>query len=392
MATDKEKLLETLDDLGHDEFMCFKWFLHQDDILGSFPAIRKSRLEKADRLDTVDQMVQTYSGNTLEVTKKVLMKILRNDLVQSLSNSSSETKAPEKECTRPGAPGTRGDNIQSYKMEASPCGHCLIINNMEFEPRNLKKRTGSDIDCDKLKKRFKALNFIVEVKPNLKYKRMKEELSALSKKDHSQYDCCVVIIMSHGTEARQNSFPGAVHGVDGGLVPVELIINCLNGKHCPSLQGKPKLFFIQACGGGKKDRGVEVSPNEAQPSIGGGDDQTDAIPMSSSSDSLSMPDETAARATLPTPSDILVSYSTFPGYVSWRHPQTGSWYVEALDRILEENAATADLVTMLMMLTGEVSKKTAVTDEGRFKQLPGYFCFLDKLLYFQPQPQRQSSS
>lgn len=56
-----------------------------------------------------------------------------------------------------------------------------------------------------------------------------------------------------------------------------------------------------------------MSPDEDEPSIGGEDDQTDAIPMSSSSDSLSMSDEPDARTTLPTPSDILVSYSTFPG-------------------------------------------------------------------------------
>ncbi len=56
-----------------------------------------------------------------------------------------------------------------------------------------------------------------------------------------------------------------------------------------------------------------MSPDEVEPSIGGADDQTDAIPMSSSSDSLSMSDEPDARVTLPTPSDILVSYSTFPG-------------------------------------------------------------------------------
>lgn len=64
---------------------------------------------------------------------------------------------------------------------------------------------------------------------------------------------------------------------------------------------------------GEKDIGFEVSPDEVQPSIGGADDQMDAIPISSSSDSLSTPDELDARATLPTPSDMLVSYSTFPG-------------------------------------------------------------------------------
>uniref|UniRef100_UPI003AACEB4B protein NLRC3-like n=1 Tax=Centroberyx gerrardi TaxID=166262 RepID=UPI003AACEB4B len=100
MTTPIELLLGTLEDLGDEEFKKFKWFLQQDDILEGFPAIPKSRLEKTDRLDTVDQMVQTYSEYTLEVTKEVLMKINKNDLVQSLSNTSS---APEKtlaECQR----------------------------------------------------------------------------------------------------------------------------------------------------------------------------------------------------------------------------------------------------------------------------------------------------
>uniref|UniRef100_A0A3Q4I4R9 Caspase 9, apoptosis-related cysteine peptidase n=1 Tax=Neolamprologus brichardi TaxID=32507 RepID=A0A3Q4I4R9_NEOBR len=271
-----------------------------------------------------------------------------------------------------------------YKMDASPCGHCLIINNMEFEPHSmLKNRKGSNIDCEKLERRFKTLNFVVEVRTNLRQKQIKHELLTLSKKDHSQYDCCVVIMLSHGTEVNHNRFPGAVYGVDGQYVPVQHITNYLNGQHCPSLQGKPKLFFIQACGGGnERDMGFEVSPDEVEPSSGGMDDQTDAIPMSSSSDSLSMSDEPDARPTLPTPSDILVSYSTFPGYVSWRETQSGSWYVQTLDCILEENAATDDLVTMLMMVNNEVSQNSA---KGLYKQMPGSFNFLRKLLYFQTQ-------
>lgn len=52
-------------------------------------------------------------------------------------------------------------------MDARPCGHCLIINNVEFEPQSgLNNRTGSNIDCEKLEKRFKAFNFIVEVRTN----------------------------------------------------------------------------------------------------------------------------------------------------------------------------------------------------------------------------------
>eukprot|EP00064_Thunnus_orientalis_P020285 superscaffoldBa00005495_g20419 len=171
-------------------------------------------------------------------------------------------------------------------------------------------------------------------------------------------------------EVPHNNIPGAVYGVDGELVPIESITNYLNDQHCPSLQGKPKLFFIQACGGGKKDIGFEVSPNGVEPSTSGADDQMDNIPMSSSSDSSSM-------STL---SDILVSYSTFPGYVSWRVPQSGSYYVETLDRILEEKAATVDLLGMLTMVCNEVCKKSA---NRIYKQISGSFESLCKSLYFQ---------
>lgn len=54
-------------------------------------------------------------------------------------------------------------------MEANPLGHCLIINNVEFEPKSgLSNRNGSNVDCDRLERRFKALNFTVKVKTNLK--------------------------------------------------------------------------------------------------------------------------------------------------------------------------------------------------------------------------------
>ncbi|XP_066547396.1 caspase-9 [Amia ocellicauda] len=281
---------------------------------------------------------------------------------------------------RPGG-RPRSDSLQTYRMDTTPCGHCLIINNVDFsQDSKLNNRRGSDIDCDRLEKRFKSFSFDVVVKKNLTAKKIRHQLSALSKEDHSKYDCCVVIILSHGTEASHSRFPGAVHGVDGPIVTIQNITNYLNGQNCPSLQGKPKLFFIQACGGDEKDTGFEVSPDEFAPSSGGADDQMDAMPMSSSSDSLSTSDEPDARASLPTPSDILVCYSTFPGYVSWRDTEAGSWYVETLDSILHQYAATEDLVTMLMMVTDRVSQISA---KGIYKQMPGSFNFLRKRLFFQ---------
>ncbi|XP_062248296.1 uncharacterized protein LOC133956940 [Platichthys flesus] len=75
----------------------------------------------------------------------------------------------------------RRNSIQGYKMDASPCGHCPIINNVEFDPQS------------------ELSNLLFT------FQQIKHELSALSKKDHSRYDCCVVIMLSHGTETNSQT-------------------------------------------------------------------------------------------------------------------------------------------------------------------------------------------
>ena len=52
-------------------------------------------------------------------------------------------------------------------------------------------------------------------------------------------------------QTSHNQFPGGVYGTDGKPISVEKIVNYFNGSNSPSLRGKPKLFFIQACGGGE---------------------------------------------------------------------------------------------------------------------------------------------
>lgn len=100
MSSLKERLWATLQDLGEEEFKRLKWFLQQADIMHTIvphvqvdPAIPVSRLEKADRQDTVVQMVQAYGlYEALQVTQKVLMKINRNDLAEQLFHVTSAPK------------------------------------------------------------------------------------------------------------------------------------------------------------------------------------------------------------------------------------------------------------------------------------------------------------
>ncbi|KAM5248700.1 caspase-9 [Ctenodactylus gundi] len=266
---------------------------------------------------------------------------------------------------------------QAYDLSADPCGHCLIINNVNFcSASGLRTRTGSNIDCEKMQRRFSRLHFSVKVKCDLTAKQMVLALVELAREDHHALDCCVVVILSHGCQASHLQFPGAVYGTDGCPVSVEKIVNIFSGASCPSLGGKPKLFFIQACGGEQKDHGFQVDHTSSKGSSTDGSpetEETDASPFQEGLGSLDQPD---AVSSLPTPSDILVSYSTFPGFVSWRDPSRGSWYIETLDGVLEQWGHSEDLQYLLLRVAHAVSEK------GIFKQIPGCFNFLRKKLFF----------
>ncbi|XP_029939794.1 stonustoxin subunit beta-like isoform X1 [Salarias fasciatus] len=75
MSSDPEILVGMLDHLVDEDFGRFQWYLWQDGALKGFRPIPKSKLKKLDRKDTVDEMYQTYSDRTLEVTKTVLEKM-----------------------------------------------------------------------------------------------------------------------------------------------------------------------------------------------------------------------------------------------------------------------------------------------------------------------------
>ncbi|XP_074537093.1 uncharacterized protein LOC141798981 [Halichoeres trimaculatus] len=77
----REFLFQPLKDLCDDEFKTFKWFLEDQ-------GIPKSELNKADRMETVDKIIQRHSKQSAEVVREILGKIPRNDLVEKLLSSS----------------------------------------------------------------------------------------------------------------------------------------------------------------------------------------------------------------------------------------------------------------------------------------------------------------
>lgn len=80
---DLPRILKTLEQLCNNEFERFKWYLTYHGILNSV-------LEGASRHKTVTVMVNKFKfDEALEMTKTVLKKIPRNDLLQTLSDTSS---------------------------------------------------------------------------------------------------------------------------------------------------------------------------------------------------------------------------------------------------------------------------------------------------------------
>ncbi|XP_032365382.1 protein NLRC3, partial [Etheostoma spectabile] len=96
MDTPQEVVLRILQALGAEHFETFNWHLQQEGALNDFPAIPRCKLEKETRLNTVDMMLQTYSKHIIDVTRIVLVKMNRYDLVKKLPRHG-EVNTPEGE-------------------------------------------------------------------------------------------------------------------------------------------------------------------------------------------------------------------------------------------------------------------------------------------------------
>lgn len=133
-------------------------------------------------------------------------------------------------------------------MKRTPRGICLIVNNVNFEKSsNLTSRIGSEVDEAKLKELFgKKLLFDVVVLKDATSNEMKSKFQELSQNgDLERHDAFVCVILSHGGLA------DLVYGVDGAGVSVHDVTKTFNDEHCVGLRGKPKMFFFNACRGGK---------------------------------------------------------------------------------------------------------------------------------------------
>ncbi|XP_066304654.1 caspase-3-like isoform X1 [Branchiostoma lanceolatum] len=258
---------------------------------------------------------------------------------------------------------THQDLSHMYDMTHRRRGLAIVINNKEFHKETKQKvRRGTDRDADSLFKRLSDLDFNVQVMDNLTCKEMKSALQKAAAADHSDADCVLVALLSHGEEK-------LIYGTDG-MVEIADLAAYFNGVNCKSLIGKPKIFIIQACQGSKVMEGVDMPD-----AVGFRDDD--------------LVTDTPPPQTLPSEADFLYYYSTMPGYFAWRNQEAGSWSMQSLCAVLKEHGKSG---LEIMQILTRVNRTVATQFESRTrdekmnkkKQIPCIMSMLTKELYFTP--------
>ncbi|CAG2191993.1 unnamed protein product [Mytilus edulis] len=139
-----------------------------------------------------------------------------------------------------------------YNLSWRKPGLAVFIINSRFEHQPY--RPFAETDCHYMVKLFKHLGFEVRLLKDLKGQDLWRELIAIQTSITTEYDCFVCVISSHGAELPLSRFwdsqrklrEHVIYTRDGSI-PTDKILNIFNDEGCKNLQGKPRIFFIQAC-------------------------------------------------------------------------------------------------------------------------------------------------
>ncbi|KAM5204993.1 caspase-2 isoform 1-T1 [Hipposideros larvatus] len=257
----------------------------------------------------------------------------------------------------------------AYRLQSRPRGLALVLSNVHFTgEKDLEFRSGGDVDHSTLVALFKLLGYEVHVLFDQTAQEMQKKLQDFARLPaHRVTDSCIVALLSHGVE-------GGVYGVDGKLLQLQEVFQIFDNANCPSLQNKPKMFFIQACRGDETDRGVDQQDGKNHaPSPGC--EESDAGR------------EDLLKMRLPTRSDMICGYACLKGTAAMRNTKRGSWYIEALTQVFCQRACDMHVADMLVKVNALIKEREGYapgTEFHRCKEMSEYCSTLCRHLYLFP--------
>ena len=197
-------------------------------------------------------------------------------------------------------------SLSSYYEHKTECpGYCVIINNRLFQGNEEADREGSEQDVERLRNLFESLRFQVIIKRDLKRDQIKGVAKEYGGKNHDKFVAFVLIVMSHGGDKDR------IFGVDNHSVSVRKLMKKFQAERCPSLKGKPKILIIQTCRGSRQNDAESINADTTE--FHQADNRVDS--------SLS-------KSVFPMETDFLLAFATVPGYVSFRSPTSGAFFIQ----------------------------------------------------------------
>ncbi|XP_029928919.1 caspase-2 isoform X2 [Myripristis murdjan] len=273
---------------------------------------------------------------------------------------------------------------QSYKMGSSPRGFALVISNVTFDPcaaPDLDPRKGGEVDEEVLRKVFTELDYLVTVRRDLTAQGMRMHIEQFSRQpEHRTVDSCVVCLLSHGVE-------GAIYGTDGQLLQLDWVFEAFDNAHCPLLQNKPKMFFIQACRGEEMDCGVEQVDGPERTSSPSCEQRDAGREGEGDANSRQTGEMGRPRIKLPQRSDMICGFASLKGTAAMRNTKRGSWFIQELNTALRLRARDTHLADIMVQVNRCIKEREGYapgTAHHRCKEMSEFTSSLCKDLYLFP--------
>ena len=251
-------------------------------------------------------------------------------------------------------------------------GECLIINQIfQNDPDSHYYREGAEKDEESLVRTWKMIGCkdSITVKRNLSKLQIKSALIEFRRKlEKNRPDFMVIVIMSHGFRDKITRRDCIMDKNHEGM-PISSIENMfIDGNYCPSMIGKPKFFFIQACRGKLYQEALsKISHHPIIPLV----DFSETDGEHDEEKLLQVDGVKYAHK-----SWFFTFHSTIKGYVSLRDPSCGTIFIQALCKVLEETWFVNDIGT----IATEVNKR--IMKEYESVQAPIFENQLGNLVYF----------
>lgn len=287
----------------------------------------EERGEKLTKLQKKVEDIEQKKSHTGDAEQIKKLEELLSQKVKEVETQMEETrKLREALDSRADAP--------VYTMTSKPHGLAIIFVNGKFD-RNphapnivLNDRAGAQKDEEHFVSMFEFLGYTAVVYRNLSSAEMYVKMEELNKMDHSKYDSLVVCVSSHGNQR-------AIYGSDSVEVKRDEFCNSI--KSSPSLKGKPKLFFIQAC---------RLPVVDAD---GHGDGKEEQC--------------TPVATPLHPDADMLIANASTPDNAAYISSCYGSWFVTSLKKKLTDPALiySRNLSQILQEVNNEVCQQLGRT-------------------------------